>query len=186
MNLAMGSIKLVVFDVDGTLVHSNSEEIPFFFDQVEKLLGQPTQRNFVHYSERTFASVINTVFDDSNKNTAFAELESALEDFSMVTDWKTHQDGFKLFTKAKDSRCEIVIVSGNFLSSTLEKLKKCNIDIEGVRVITTSLKYDSKSEIIEKIIRERKINREEILSVGDSDYDRNTANQHGIKFRLIS
>ncbi len=80
MQFDLSDIQLCIFDLDGTLVNSATDEIPFFFEKLSKKLDKSIAKNFTHYPHRTFASAINNVTPEHRRTELYDLIEKEMNE----------------------------------------------------------------------------------------------------------
>jgi len=171
----------VLFDVDGTLVASQDDEIPFFFKAIEEITQETFSRNMADYPERSFASVITTA-SYPDKTDLYRQLEEQMLQYCRQKSWKSCHEAFSLLTALQKQNAEYFLVTGNFRQVTMHKLSKAGIVVPGNRLLATTVDMPSKKAIFEMLLTKQSIAAEHSVSLGDSKYDELTAKQLNIPY----
>ncbi|HIF5693207.1 MULTISPECIES: HAD family hydrolase [Vibrio harveyi group] len=185
MNSVLHNIKLVIFDLDGTLVKSNASEIPYFFEQLSVLSAMEIDSDISQYPQRTFCSVLNSIHTPNSIEVLYNELDCKMLGFAKSTVWCPLQLGEGLLELVKKQGIDYYIVTGNFKKASIQKASLAGIAIDSDKLYSTDLCSDSKLEIIKNLIADRNLCSDEVLSIGDSQYDKDIADQLGLKFLLV-
>lgn len=180
MNIDLANIKLVIFDLDGTLVNSDNREIPYFFERLSAIIETDIERDISKYPQRTFSSVLNLV--SSNNQGLYDQLEHKMLEFVQGSTWFPLPLGVELLGQAIEQGIEYFIVTGNFKVPSIMKATLAGIKLPRDRVYCTELGSDSKALVIEKLIASRGCLPNQVLSIGDSQYDKDIADQLRLHF----
>lgn len=176
--------KLCIFDLDGTLVRSDSAELPFFFDALTTLHDADISRSISDYPDRSFASVINSL-KGTDKLLLSKALESKMLEFVTERYWEPLEEGVLLFKTAKKLQIPTYIVSGNFHKPSLKKIESVGLDLDTDSLLTTNVDNESKLSIIQSLMHETQCSGVEVLSIGDSAYDERIAQELCISYHMV-
>jgi len=188
---------LIIFDIDGTLVHSNKVDSNCFSQAYQEVYGEPFPsidwRVYPHVTDHTiFGTVIKERFDRQVDQAEIATFQNrfvqliqekrkiAPEEFHEVPGAKKMIDRLIV-----DDRFEIGVATGGWEQPARIKLKFVNID--------TSTMYmgfadnnQTRRDIVNDAIRlakKAKVNYERIVYVGDAIWDVRTTRE--MKMPLI-
>mgnify|MGYP006079128913 CR=1 FL=1 len=178
------AIKLIVFDIDGTLTETNSLDSDCFSGAIESVLGiSDFDRTWSHYKHVTDNGVIEEIVQTHFGRAATAGELGAIEanfvyrlerfDDSCFRQVKGAGDFLERLKALND--IELALATGGWESSARLKLKRAGIDITGVPLASSS---DSCERVdIMKIAVDRVKEKmgdtefEEILYFGDAVWD---------------
>ncbi|MGL6314781.1 HAD hydrolase-like protein [Vibrio sp. WXL103] len=175
----------IVFDVDGTLVESNENEFDFFFDVLDKVTGENNNRAVDIYPERSYASIIKECCSQFDAQSVYRAINSEMEGFIYKNTWVKKEKGSGLLELSVSLNIDYYLVSGNFLSCSNEKMRMCGLSVNTERLLTTEINRPSKAEIIHDLLIVNNYKPNDVVSVGDSEYDLKIAEGLNIPFILI-
>lgn len=194
--------KLVIFDIDGTLIDSNEVDgICFVRSIQEEFQVENINDNWESYQEATDRGIFEEIFQASfSRKPSRDEQIKHIERFvALLGDYHAKEPSmFQEIRGATDilerlkyhAGWEVAIATGGWRESALFKLHAVPIDIKGIPMMTSS---DSKyrDEILRKCIEYAKsvygVDKfERIVSVGDAIWDIKTAYTLGIGFMGIN
>lgn len=176
------NIDLVIFDLDGTLVESNKQEIPYFFEVLSSKVDIDIDKDISQYTHRTFSSVINAINPSTDSDTLYCQLEEAMTSFVQRNSWFPLTSGEKIFRQTLGLGLDYYVVTGNFKKASIEKAELAGIHLPESRVFCTTLDSESKGDVIQHLLSEQKCPPDKVLSIGDSQYDKDIAKQLGMNF----
>ncbi|WP_411992086.1 HAD family hydrolase [Agarivorans sp. DSG3-1] len=182
MQFDLSDIQLCIFDLDGTLVNSATDEIPFFFEKLSKRLDKSIAKNFTHYPHRTFASAINNVTPEHRRTELYDLIEKEMNNFARSRLWSPLKMGNELFKQVSKHNINWRVVTGNFKSASLTKASMAGLELPIEAVYATDVKSESKAKLIKYLMKESHCLPHQVLSIGDSSYDKATAKQLGLNF----
>lgn len=192
-------MKLIIFDIDGTLCHSkyvddlcfiNAFKIALNIDLTEK------QADWDSYKQATELGIVKEILTGLQKNDDRSAINKIIDAYTSklshhldnISNGFTVVHGAKEMVEylKKEQQFELAIATGGFLKPALFKLSKLGFDFEGVE-FRSSDNFSSKSEMIKDIIRsileKRKFETfEKVVYVGDREYDYTTSAGLGIDF----
>lgn len=182
MAFDLTNIKLVIFDLDGTLVESNEQEIDYFFKALRLEVGTDIDTDISQYPDRTFSSVINSMNSTISYQDLYEKLELKMTDFVQRVTWLSLPLGKKLLQQTIEQELDYFVVTGNFKQASIDKAALANIELPEERVYCTTLEFASKGKVIQTLISKHNYSPYEVLSIGDSQYDKDIADQLGLNF----
>jgi phosphoglycolate phosphatase-like HAD superfamily hydrolase len=183
--------KLVIFDVDGTLVKSVKVDTLCFVQSIEDLFGiKNIDTRWHRYKTATDSGIFEDIFEKafSRKPTSY-EIHRHIERFTKLLKEQFQEDK-NLFKEVPGSQrilaklkvhptWKAAIATGGWRKSTVLKLSFANIDFKELPFVTAS---DEKirEDIVRKCINNSKkhyaLNHfDKIVSVGDTTWDIRTA-----------
>ena len=180
----ISKIKAVVFDCDGVMFDTAIANRKYYDEVLEKFnRPQLTDKQFINVHMMTVKAAIEYLFSEMNDlSDVFACLENI--GYHKFIEYMVMEKGFEeLLTSLKDNGYIIGIATNR--TNTMEKILK-DYHIEGYfDVVMTSAmvknpKPDPEQLII--IMEKLKLNPEEILFIGDSEYDCKAAAGAKVKF----
>ena len=190
--------KLVIFDIDGTLIDSSKvDEICFVRSIQDKFQIENINDNWESYTEATDSGIFEEIFQASfSRKPSRDEQIKHIERFvALLRDYHVREPSmFQETSGAADileclkhhAEWEAAIATGGWRESALFKLHAAPIDIKGIPMMTSSeSKY--RNEILRKCIEYAKRvydvgTFERIISIGDAIWDLKTAYTLGIGF----
>ena len=180
-------IKCVVFDFDGTLVDSNEIKRRTFYEVTKDLVGADSALDKILSSPssgdryKIFNSLIAQI---GPSNGGFISASKLSSSYTIICEYKiSRAPEIKGATIAINELRNLgvkVFVSSATPKDTLKKI----IYMRGWEgIIDMALgSPDSKIDHLQKILIENKISISEVIYVGDSDIDKNTASSVGCRF----
>lgn len=182
MEFDFSDIKLCIFDLDGTLVNSHYEEIPYFFSQLSQQLKCPIDNDISHYPQRTFSSVINQVSPHEQQQLLFSAMDNIMYEFVFAHSWQALDMGTSLLKCVQKKQINYLVVTGNYVRASLMKAEKAGLELSEEKIYATTPDLDSKYHLIQQLMDKHQCLPHEVLSVGDSEYDERTAMNLGVRF----
>jgi phosphoglycolate phosphatase-like HAD superfamily hydrolase len=190
--------KLVIFDIDGTLIDSNEVDgICFVRSIQEEFQVENINDDWESYQEATDRGIFEEIFEASfSRKPSGDEQIKHIERFvALLAEYHAKQPSmFQEISGAADildrlkhhAEWEVAIATGGWRESALYKLNAARIDINGIPMVTSSeSKY--RDVLLRKCIEYSKSvygvgEFERIVSVGDAIWDLKTAHKLGIGF----
>jgi beta-phosphoglucomutase-like phosphatase (HAD superfamily) len=190
--------KLVIFDIDGTLIDSTSvDEICFVHSIREEFGIESIHENWESYQEATDSGILEEIFQASfSRKPSRGEQIKHIDRFvALLAEYHAKKPSmFQEINGAADileclkhhAEREAAIATGGWRKSALFKLDAARIDIKGIPMMTGSeSKY--RDEILRRCIEYAKraysvTQFEKIVSVGDARWDLKAAHKLGIGF----
>jgi phosphoglycolate phosphatase-like HAD superfamily hydrolase len=191
--------KLVLFDIDGTLVNSNEVDAICYVRSIQEEFGlDKIDDRWETYKHATDSGIFEEIFErafarkpsESESDRIVARMVSLLAEYhahtpSMFDEIGGASDLLKLLRDHRE--WEIGIATGAWRESALFKLNSAGIDYEGLPMITGS-DAKTREEILLRCIDNSKehygvADFEKIVSVGDAVWDLKTA--ANLKFGFI-
>lgn len=192
--------KLVVFDVDGTLLDSNRLDQISYIQSVKEELGVDIGRDWRMYENITDRGIFTEVWVKKfSREPTRKDIERHESTFLRLLKENCAREGdsWREIPGAKeairrlgsDSEWDVGIATGNYRRVALFKLSKLNIGENSFPLVTSS-EFISREEIIRNCIEISKKwynrkNFERIVSVGDGVWDVLAANELNIPFIRI-
>lgn len=189
--------KLVIFDIDGTLLDSNKVDQISYIQSVEEELGIDIGTSWQNYKNITDSGVFTEIFEkkfskkptkediEKHENTILKLLnETCAKNRNSL---KEISGAKKLIKKlGSDSEWHIGIATGAYRKVALFKLDKLNIGENSFPLVTSS-EFISREEIIRNCIKISKKwynrkNFERTVSIGDAIWDIIAASKLNIPF----
>jgi phosphoglycolate phosphatase-like HAD superfamily hydrolase len=194
--------KLVIFDIDGTLIDSNEVDgICFIRSIQEEFQVENINNDWESYQEATDRGIFEEIFEASfsRKPSGDEQTKHIVRFVALLAEYHAKQPSMfqeirgaaALLDRLKHhAEWEVAIATGGWRESALYKLNAARIDINGIPMITSSeSKY--RDELLRKCIEYSKSvygvgKFERIVSVGDAIWDLKTAHKLGIGFIRIN
>lgn len=190
--------KLVIFDIDGTLIDSSEvDEICFVQSIQDEFQIENISDNWESYTEATDSGIFEEIFQNSfSRKPSRDEQIKHIERFvALLRDYHAKEPSmFQEISGARDilerlkhhAGWEVAIATGGWRESALFKLHAVPIDIKGIPMMTSS-ESKCRDEILRKCIEYAKrvynVDKfERIISIGDAIWDLKTAYSLGIGF----
>jgi len=161
-------IKAVIFDLDGTLIHLpvNYEKL---FQQFKKIM----KTNTVRPVTRTVARL-----DEAIKRKVFEVWDVAeLEAFPKMT---INQEGVKLYERFSPKPKALVTMQGKTVAERILQTTKFSF-----KIIITREHSLNRIEQLQKAADALRIKPQEILFIGDTENDRESARKFGCQFLKV-
>jgi HAD superfamily hydrolase (TIGR01549 family) len=187
-------MKLIIFDVDGTLCHSKIDNKSFIEAFKKALNIEIENKDWDSYPDVTDSAITEKViFESLRYKPSEVHINKIIDTYvDELTGHFAYDDscftiipGAKEFLKALNDNSEykVAIASGGFSKAVNYKLKKLGFDTADMSVIGSD-SYKSKSEIISALIKteENGTPFEKIIYIGDREYDYDSANTLDIDF----
>jgi phosphoglycolate phosphatase-like HAD superfamily hydrolase len=190
--------KLVIFDVDGTLVKSLKVDTLCFVRSIEDLFGiKDIDTQWHLYKHATDSGIFQEIFERAfSKQPTPSDIHQHTERFTMLLKEQFHQDG-NLFKEVPGAQrilaklkvhptWKVAIATGGWRESTALKLTYANIDFEDIPLATAS-DGKTREDIVRKCINNSKKHYaldyfDKIVLVGDTMWDVRTAHHLKIGF----
>ncbi len=189
-------MKLIIFDVDGTLLNSNAVDSTAFAETFEKLFGFPIRGIDWHqYPHVTDTSILDEVFKENlDRSPTKKEVELMKEAFVDRLKFLRSESPDKFFqipgvqslmeTLKHRSDFAIGIGTGGWKAPAMVKLKHLNIH-EGYTAMAFADGHYSRNAIVQDALDQAHQNGqsyEKIVYVGDGTWDHATCQAMGIPF----
>lgn len=182
----MKRIEGIIFDIDGTLTSTNKLIFATFNHITEKYLGKK-------YSDEDIIKVFGPTEEQILKDWVPDKFEDAKRDY-----YKFYEDNHdkmvkvlpgmhELIVKLNESNIPLGVFTGKGRESSLITLRKLNLT-EYFELIVTGddvKNHKPSPEGILKFIAHHKLNRENVLMIGDAPADVMAANAAGVKAAAV-
>ena len=186
-------VKAVIFDIDGTLLHTSDIDGELYDAAVRAVLG-PVQmrRSWGDYTHVTDVGILKEVLIDNGfrvSNSTIVDIRSAfLELLSAHIDRHgpiVEVRGARQFVQALQ-RCGtgIAYATGGWRASARMKLESAGFPVSGIP-LATSDDSEVRVEIMRIALRRLGGNFSDITYYGDGDWDRAATRQLGWKFEAV-
>ena len=183
-------IKLIIFDMDGTLIDSD-EVIHQTWCELARLYKDPsfkfTREDTRKFSGPPLADSIAKVFPEYDQDFMYNEYKSRTKKYYQSV-LEFFDDEKEVLTNLKADGKILTVDTNKVRSATVESLVQGGIDHLFDMVIgsddVTKLKPDD--EGVQKISKHFNVKKEEILFVGDTNFDIITAKNAGVKSCIMT
>lgn len=189
---------LIVFDIDGTLIHLCKDENAAYLETVYAVLGKRVDidTNWDQYKHSTDAGVFSEVIEkhlqraptDAEKNLAQSYFFNLLKNYTVnnPTEYKPIEGAVGLFDKIKAAGWDVAIATGGWQNPAQHKLQNAQIHNQTIPAASSNDSYH-RSEIIEIAIDKSqaaydKTYYSNVIYVGDRMWDLHAAETLGIGF----
>ena len=192
-------MKLVIFDIDGTLCYSKFVDDLCFINAFRIALDYELtaeQAEWDKYKTATELGVVKEILTGLQRNADKSSINKVIDAYTAELEIQLNKNSnsFTVVHGAKElidylvknMDCEPAIATGGFLKPALLKLSKLGFDIAGIE-LRSSDDFGSKQEMIKDIIRTHSkrtgnISIEKVVYIGDREYDYKTSMALGIDF----
>ena len=183
-----------MFDIDGTLIHSNDFDAECFIKAVYEVIGIRIDDNWSKYEHVTDKGILNEIINthDLNKNnkTIHQEVKKCfvrnIAKYLEVKPAKEVTGAASFLEKLGNmNNVSISIATGGWLESASLKLKSAGINITNIPIASSNDHY-CRAEIM-KIAERRAINNNAATSTyfGDGIWDKKACSKLGYNFILV-
>jgi phosphoglycolate phosphatase-like HAD superfamily hydrolase len=187
----MKKIKSIVFDFDGVIKESVDIKTKAFSDLYSQYGKRILNKVLNHHLQNGGVSRYNKIkFYHKNFlkiKLSDIELHKLTNQFSEIVLYKVIEapfvNGAKSFIKNNCKKYTMFISTGTPTHEIHQIIKKNKIDHYFTAVFGSP---ESKIDHLNQIINKWKINKEEMVFIGDSITDRNASNHYGIKFIAVN
>lgn len=188
---------LIIFDIDGTLIHTTSHEDTIYINAVKQVIGSSLQidTDWTNYRYSTDAGVFSEIVQKSlsrppvheEKQEVETRFVTGLKDlFSTYSLCQSIEGAHDIFDQLKAIGWDIAIATGCWKSSAELKLKNAGLLNQNIPIANSSDCYDRKDIIQVAIERAKETYNcsaySRMIYVGDKLWDKNAAHLLGIEF----
>ena len=187
-------MKLIIFDIDGTLCHSKIDNKSFIEAFKKALNIEIENKNWDSYPNVTDSAITEQViFESLRYKPSEVHINKIIDTYvdELAGHFAYDDSCFTIIPGAKEFLKELIdndeykvgIASGGFSKAAHFKLEKLGFDTTGMNVMGSD-NFKSKSEMISAMIKaeENGAPFEKVIYVGDREYDYHSANEIDIEF----
>jgi HAD superfamily hydrolase (TIGR01549 family) len=189
-------MKLIIFDIDGTLCRSEIADDRCFLNAFRNTLGiEVNNSNWDSYKHATDLKIVGQILEDFKRKSDTESINQIIDAYTEELRILLDNDlncftvipGAKELLKylSENDGYEIGIATGGFIEPAKYKLMKLDFNIERFET-RSSDNFGTKAEMISDIIETFKTNNnikhEKVFYVGDREYDFKTAKELNINF----
>ena len=184
-------MRAVIFDIDGTLLHSNKLDDETYVSAIHDVLG-PVQirKSWSEYENVSGSGTLLEILDDNNIESTAAVLRAVEEAFvARITRYLEKHGPIMEVPGAKDfvsklartRDCQIAYATSGWFGSAWIKLSKSQFPLEGIPLASCN-DHISKVAIMGHAIEQLTAPFESITYYGDGEWDRTAASSLGWTF----
>jgi phosphoglycolate phosphatase-like HAD superfamily hydrolase len=184
----------VMFDIDGTLVQSNSFDTKCFIEAVKEVIGVSIDSNWSKYKHVTDAGILNEIITSYGLQKQQQKIyESVKEIFIHKIKTYLQQNSISQISGAsaflsqlrKHNNVVLSIATGGWYESAIMKLQYANIDFEGIPIVSSSNHF-SRTEIMKLAAKNVGSDSEYKVSYfGDGFWDKKACMKLGYNFIAV-
>ncbi len=184
-------MRAVIFDIDGTLIHSSKTDDETYASVVHDVLG-PVQlrKSWSHYKNVSGSGTLLEILGDNNIQNTAAVLRAVEEEF--VARISSHIEnhgpimevpGAKDFVSrlASSADCQIAYATAGWFASARIKLKSSQFPVDGIPLASCNDHID-KIAIMTHALKQLTAPFESITYYGDGEWDKSAASALGWNF----
>jgi beta-phosphoglucomutase-like phosphatase (HAD superfamily) len=194
--------RLVIFDIDGTLVNSDKTNTTCFIRSIKEEFGiHDIDERWEIYRHTTDSGILEEIFEKTfGRKPSELEIRKQIKKFLNLLEGYHLRDA-SLFQEIRGAQniieklknhpeWKIGIATGTWREAALLKLKSAGLVVEGIPIATSS-EARSREDILQKCIDDSKdyyeVNEfQRIVSVGDAIWDLKAASKLNIPFIRIN
>lgn len=190
-------MKLIIFDIDGTLCHSKYVDDKCFLKAFETVLGKNIRNtNWDSYNHATELHITKQILKDLKSNSDNSTINDIINVYTneIQSAMMKSENSFMAIPGAKqlfeylihNSEFKVGIATGGFLKPALFKLNALGFNFRNITIFSSD-NFSTKFEMISQLIEEYKANNrilefQKVFYIGDREYDYNTTTELGIDF----
>ena len=188
------SLQAIIFDIDGTLVQSNSDDDRIYRESVISVLGPVRFREEIHHYDRvTDAGILLQIFEDNELDHS-AELAAAVKtEFTERT--RQHLQTNGPFSEIPGARrylrqlsescnCQVAIATGGWRDTAQLKLTTAGFDVASILLASSDDAID-RTDIMRIALSRLDTDCESAVYFGDGTWDRAACEALGWEFRPV-
>ena len=184
----------IMFDIDGTLVHSYHFDERCYMDAVREVTGYPLRPDWHHYPHITGSGILSCHLLYHGLESRFSEMEKQLRE-AFTEGIRRHlkiepvqqvSGADTLIERLKNAEgISLSLATGGWLETALLKLDSAGIDISGIP-LASSDDHHIRTEIMRIALDRACVTPEQkITYVGDGEWDRIACSELDWNFVLV-
>lgn len=184
-------MEAIIFDIDGTLLHSSGDDDRLYRIAVETVLGKVRFRGSLHdYDHVSDTGILTQVFHDNDvafddevfeavRNTFFDSIREHIEEHGPFPEIPGAIDFIERISASPDHAC--AVATGGWRESASTKLDAAGFPFEPVNVATSDDAID-RADIMLHALRSLDGHFDTVTYYGDGPWDRSASERLGWSF----
>lgn len=187
-------MKAIIFDIDGTLIESNSVDAELYFSSIRDVLGPIKVRaDFNDYEHVTDSGILAQLLDenglsvDEGANAAIQAnfVEGIRKHIEDIGPFPVFDGAAHFFESARKQRdCQVAIATGGWRASALLKLESAGFCVDDVP-LATSDDSPSRVEIMQTALSKAGNGLNSVTYFGDAEWDQRACRDLGWNFVAV-